>query len=235
MAGHLTEAVIGKAIREARAAGVRQELPDPSHRGLWLRIGKSGSKTWALRARDLAGKPHWFTLGHHPAMGLADARQAADTMLVAVRNGANPIAEQRLQRAASPPAPLATTDTLQAVLTLYEEQRGCDLKSWAHSRKRVVRVFAALLPRSVRRLTAAEFQITADQFPAKPSASHAVRALRPALRWAARRGYCLATLADFEQPVTVKQRQRVLTRTDSPYCCRSSTLRRMAGCCISCC
>ena len=59
-------------------------------------------------------------------MGLADARQAADTMLVAVRNGANPIAEQRLQRAASPPAPLATTDTLQAVLTLYEEQRGCD-------------------------------------------------------------------------------------------------------------
>ena len=96
-------------------------------------------------------------------------------------------------------------------------------------------MFAALLPRSVRRLTAAEFQITADQFPAKPSASHAVRALRPALRWAARRGYCLATLADFEQPVTVKQRQRVLTLTGSPYCCRSSTLRRMAGCCISCC
>ena len=41
-----------------------------------MRVGKTGSKTWALRARDLAGKAHWLTLGYHPAMGLADARIA---------------------------------------------------------------------------------------------------------------------------------------------------------------
>jgi hypothetical protein len=59
----LTEAVIAKEVRSAKAAGTRRDLRDPGHRGLWLRIGKTGSKTWVLRARDRAGKPHWFKLG----------------------------------------------------------------------------------------------------------------------------------------------------------------------------
>ena len=70
------------------------------------------------------------------------------------------------------------------------------------------------MTRSVQSLTAAEFQITADQFPARQSASFAVRTLRPVLHWAAKRGYLAASLAAFEQPVTVKQRHRVLTRDE---------------------
>lgn len=214
MAAHLTEPTITKAVREAIAGGARKDLPDPGQRGLWLRIGKSGTRTWALRARDLDGKPHWFTLGHHPAMGLAAARTAADAMLVAVRQGANPIAEGRARRAALVKPVVSPTDTLAAVLAIYDAQRGCDLKSWSHSRKRVDRVFAPLMTRSVQSLTAAEFQITADQFPARQSASFAVRTLRPVLHWAAKRGYLAASLAAFEQPVTVKQRHRVLTRDE---------------------
>jgi integrase len=98
------------------------------------------------------------------------------------------------------------------VLAIYEAQRGNDLKSWAHSRKRVDRVFASLLPRSVQSLTAVDFQIAADRFPASQSASFAVRTLRPVLHWAAKRGYCAPKLTEFEQPATVKQRHRVLAR-----------------------
>jgi integrase len=206
MTGHLTETSIAKAVREAREAGALKELSDPGQQGLWLRVTKTGIKTWVLRARDYTGRFRIFVLGHHPEMGLSEAREAARQLRVQVRGGADPTAERRAARTAqrSPPAPVLSTptDTLQAMLTLYEEQRGCDLKSWAHSRKRVDRVFAALLPRSVQSLTAAEFQITADKFPARQSASFAVR------------GYCPPALAAFEQPATVKQRHRVLTREE---------------------
>jgi integrase len=214
MADALTETAIARRAREAKAFGARQDLRDPGHRGLWLRVGKTGTKTWALRARDRAGKPHWFNLGHHPTMGLADARRAANETLVAVRNGANPIAERRAQRAASakPRESLPPTDTLSAVLAIYEAQRGCDLRSWAHSRKRVDRVFSGLMFRSVQSLTAADFQIAADQFPARQSASFAVRTIRPVLRWATKRGYCAGALVAFDQPAAVRRRSRVLDR-----------------------
>jgi integrase len=216
MAGHLTEALIAKAVREAPEGGSRKELPDPGQRGLWLRITKTGARTWVLRARDQTGRFRTFLLGHHPEMGLSEAREEARKLRVQVRAGADPTARRRAARttlAVSPPAD-SPRDTLHAVLAIYDAQRGNDLKSWSHSRKRVDRVFAALLPRSVQSLTAAEFQITADQFPARQSASFAVRTLRPVLRWAAKRGYCPPALAEFEQPATVRQRHRVLNRDE---------------------
>jgi integrase len=78
----------------------------------------------------------------------------------------------------------------------------------------VVRVFSSLLSRSVQGLTAAEFQIAADSFPARQSASFAVRTVRPVLRWAAKRGYCARGLAEFEQPVAVRKRSRTLDRAE---------------------
>ena len=218
MAGHLTEALIAKAVREAREADGLKELPDPGQRGLWLRITKTGTKTWALRARDQTGRFRSFVLGHHPQMGLSEAREEARKLRVQVRAGADPATQRRAARrtlAVSPqPRVEPPVDTLRAVLATYEAQRGKELKSWAHSRKRVDRVFAALLPRSVQNLTAAEFQITADRFPARQSASFAVRTLRPVLHWAAKRGYCPPALAEFEQPATVRQRHRVLSRNE---------------------
>jgi integrase len=218
MAGHLTEALIAKAVREAPEADSRKELPDPGQRGLWLRITKTGARTWVLRARDQTGRFRTFLLGHHPEMGLSEAREEARKLRVQVRAGADPTARRRAARttlAVSPqPRAAPPIDTLHAVLAIYEAQRGNDLKSWKHSRKRVDRVFAALLPRSVQSLTAAEFQITADRFPARQSASFAVRTLRPVLHWAAKRGYCPPALAEFEQPATVRQRHRVLSRDE---------------------
>ncbi len=232
MAEHLTEAVIAKTVREvisaaqaareAKTAGepatptTGRSLADPGHRGLWLRIGKTGTKTWALRARGsaYAGKPNWFSLGQHPGMGLAEARRAADRMLIAVRDGANPIAErkaarQRMAVPAEEPAP--PIDTLAAVLDIYEVQQGRHLKSWAHSRLRINRVFRPFLARSVREIAPTELQVAADSYPARPSARLAVSTLKPALKWAARRRLVPSVLLDLERPGSAVRRQRVLS------------------------
>jgi len=198
MAVALTEPAIARAVRIAVETGQRQELADRGHRGLWLRIGKSGTRTWALRARAPAGSIQVVVLGHHPAMGLAEARRAATRKLVEVREG---IAEVPSAR---------PTDTLAAVLDLYTAQRGRDLKSWPHSRKRVERVFADLLGRPVHALTTIELQLAADKYPARQSAAFAVRTLRPVLRWAAKRGLAPAGLWAVDQPVTVQRRDRAL-------------------------
>ena len=194
----LTEPAIARAVRTAAETHKRQELPDPARRGLWLRIGSSGTKTWTLRARPPGGKPNVIVLGRHPGMGLAEARRAADRKLVAVR-------ERISEQAALP------TDTLAAVITIYAAQRGCDLKSWPHSRLRVERVFANLLARPMHQLTAIELQLAADSYPARQSASFAVRTLNPVLKWATKRGLAPAGLAGIEQPVTVQRRARVLS------------------------
>jgi integrase len=211
----LNETAINKLVREAAAGGKQLEQRDPGCPGLELRVGKSGSRTWALRCRDRSGRLRNFVLGHHPAMGLSDARDEARRVREEVRAGADPTAARRQARAdaAADPEP-ASTATLKAVLDIYEEQHGNDLKSWAHSRKRVDGVFAALMGRSITELTAIELQVAADSFYAKQSAAFAVRTVRPALRWAARRGLAPQGLADIVQPATVNRRRRVLSRTE---------------------
>jgi integrase len=211
----LTETAINRLVRDAAAKGRQIEQRDPGCPGLELRIGKSGTRTWALRCRDRSGRLRNVVLGWYPTMGLSDARTAAQRMRVDIRDGADPTAERRQARAeaAVDPEPAATA-TLKAVLAIYEEQRGATLKSWAHSRKRVDRVFGALMSRPITALTAIELQVAADSFPAKQSAAFAVRTLRPALRWAARRGLSPTGLVDIVQPVTVNRRRRVLSRAE---------------------
>lgn len=211
----LTETAINRLTKQAASEGKQIEQRDPGCPGLELRIGKSGTRTWALRCRDRSGQLRNFVVGWYPTMGLSDARTAAQRMRVDIRDGADPTAERRQARAeaAADPEPAATA-TLKAVLAIYEEQRGAALKSWAHSRKRVDRVFGALMSRPITALTAIELQVAADSFPAKQSAAFAVRTLRPALRWAARRGLSPAGLVDIVQPVTVNRRRRVLSRAE---------------------
>jgi integrase len=210
MAVPLTDTKIAAAVREAASIGKQVELRDPGHRGLWLRVGKSGVKTWALRARNRGGKPHWFNLGRHPVLGLAAARKAATAMLAAVHQGANPIAERRTGWGLA-----SSAATLDELLTRYSENRGCDLKSWDHSRLRINRVFAALMATPVTTLTAAQLQTTADRYPARASAAFAVRTLRPVLKWGAQRELVPAAVAvGLASPAPVKRRKRVLSRAE---------------------
>ena len=220
MAVHLTDSAIAKASREAWASGKRGDLADAAHPGLRLRLtppsrrSAEGSKTWMLCCRDREGRMRRFPLGAYPDIGISKARERAKALHVRVRQeGADPIAERRRERAAGAAAK-AGVGTLNALLSVYTDQRGATLKSWTASRKRVELVFGALLTRPLGALKATDFQIVADSYPSSQSGAFAVRSLRPVLRWGARRGYAALELADLHQPATTVRRKRILSKDE---------------------
>jgi len=222
----LTETAITKAVRTAKEMKAHKRLPDPGREGLWLSIGKTGTVRWEARVRVAAvgGAPRWIGLGRYPNdAGLAVARDRCDAVRVAARAGADlnmlrrmfatPPAAPR-PPAPSPPSPAdPAPDSLAAKLKIYEAQ-GDPGKSWPDSRKRIDRVFKAQLPQSVNAMTAVALQEAADTYAARQSAAFAVRTLRPALRWLAKRQHCPAELAAIEQPVTVRKRERRLSQAE---------------------
>ena len=213
MTVRLTETAISRALKEAADTATRIELSDAALPGLRLRVTPSGGRTWVLACRDPLSRMRRFQLGEHPTMGIAEARDAARDMRVDVRKGADPVAEARQRRAIGKDAK-AGIGTLGAVLDIYEKHKGKTLKSWPHSRKRVDLVFKPLMARPVATMTAADLQMTADAYPAAQSAAFAVRTIRPALKWAAKRNHLSATLADLQSPAAVKARKRVLMREE---------------------
>jgi integrase len=75
-------------------------------------------------------------------------------------------------------------------------------------------VFKPLMSRPVATLTAADLQMAADAYSAEQSAAFAVRTIRPALKWAARRNHVAPALAELQAPATVKARKRTLSREE---------------------
>jgi integrase len=155
-----------------------------------------------------------FLLGNFPAMGLKEAREAARALRVRVRDGYDPIAERRDRRQAA----LAPDEvvTLASLLETYAALEGRHRRSWPKTRRYVENVFARFLGRPAGQLNAAELQLAVDAWRSPASASNAVRALRPMLKWAAKRGLVSRTLADdLEQPANARgPRDRVLTRDE---------------------
>src|SRR4051812_23372286 len=119
----LTETAIQKALKAALETGKRQELADASLPGLRLRVTPSGSRSWVLACRDPIGAMRRFPLGSHPAMGIAEARDAARMMRADVRKGADPIVEARRKRMIGRDARIGI-GTLAALLDLYAKQQG---------------------------------------------------------------------------------------------------------------
>ncbi len=208
----LNDTGITKAIREAKAVGVRRDLRDPNCRGLRLRIS-AGAATWGLRVRGPSGRQLSITLGAWPAMGIAAARRAAEAQRVAVSKGADPTAEKRAARAKSEAEKAAT---LEGLLDHYEEQQGAAKSSWARAKRRIALIFKQHMGAPLAQLTVGQLQLAADRYPARQNAGVAVRNLKPVLRWASApgRAYCDRALCDISPPVAVQRRRRVLSRDE---------------------
>ncbi len=74
----------------------RIELPDPSCRGLELRVTIAGTKTFSFRARPPGGgRPERVTLGLYPDISLRDARTKADKLRQQIAAGKNPFTHKR--------------------------------------------------------------------------------------------------------------------------------------------
>jgi integrase len=155
-----------------------------------------------------------YPIGTFPAIGIRDARNAARALHVKVtHDGADPVADRRRERTIAKDAK-AGIGTLSALLALYQEQRGSQLKSWAECRRRIEAVFVKQLDRALITLKLGDLQFTADVWASKQSAAAAVRYLRPILKWAAHRGYVSPDLTTIAPPATVGRRNRVLSRDE---------------------
>ncbi len=208
----LTEKAIAKALREADE-GKRVELSDETLPGLRFRAAKGGRATWVLACRDRFGRMRRFRVGGWPADGIAAAREAARTMRVKVREGADPIAAEKRDRSLGKDAK-AGIGTLDALLNLYGQRVAAKLKSWPETKRRVELVFKSHLDRPLAALTRQDMQMTADAYASAQQASGAIGGLRTVLKWAAGRDYLDAALIELRSPVAKTRRDRVLTRDE---------------------
>jgi integrase len=210
----LTETAISKAAREAEKSGKRRDLADAKNPGLRLRLTPNGAKSWVLACRDRDGRMRRFPLGAFPTVSISDAREAAKTTLQNVRQaGADPIAEAKRRRAVTRDAKEGV-GTLAALLTLYAEKVGEKQKRWKECRQRIESVFEKQLQRALATLPRGDLQLAADSWRSAASAGAAVRYLRPILKWAAKREYAPADLANLIPPSTIARRDRVLSRDE---------------------
>ncbi len=213
MAVRLTETAIARAARAAAEAGRRGDLSDATLPGVRLRLTPTGGKSWVLACRDPLGRFRRFPLGEYPAMGIAEAREAARALRAEVRKGADPVAEAKRRRAIGREA-RDGIGTLAALLDLYAKQKGAALKSWPECRRRIEVVFAPFLSAPLATMEASDLQMQADGWASKQSAAAAVRYLRPMLKWAAHRGYVVAEATALHPPATVGRRKRTLSRDE---------------------
>jgi integrase len=210
---NLTDTAIKAAKARAAETKARVELVDAREAGLRLRVTPKGGQSWVLACRDPMGAMRRFPLGEYPTMGISDAREAAQDMRVAVRKGADPIAEAKRKRIIGREA-REGIGTLTALLDLYARQKGGKLKSWGECRRRIDNVFKAHLGKALATLRAGDLQLTADSHGAQQSAAAAVRYIRPVLKWGSQRGYVGAEVAVLHPPATVQRRDRVLSREE---------------------
>ena len=68
-------------------------------RGLYLRVGDGGAKSWVLRYM-LDGRAHEMGLGSYYDLSLAEARERARAFRKMVKDGVDPIDKRRVERAA---------------------------------------------------------------------------------------------------------------------------------------
>ena len=89
----MTKALTVRAIEAMKGGPIRSEIPDGLIPGLYLVCQSSGVKSWAVRYR-VRGRTRKHTLGRYPAIDLANARELARRILVAVASGRDPAAEK---------------------------------------------------------------------------------------------------------------------------------------------
>ena len=87
------DALTAREVETAKPTATRQEIPDGHTTGLYLIVQTSGARSWALRY-SFQRKKYKLRLGGFPALGLADAREAANAAKALVDRGIDPRTEK---------------------------------------------------------------------------------------------------------------------------------------------
>lgn len=113
--------------------GSRVEYADEITKGLHLRIGNGGRKSWSVVYR-VGGRKARMTLGTFPALSLAGARTAALAVIAKAQAGDDPVAERREKDA-------RYDETVEVIGRMWVEQHAkLNNRSW-HSQERQLELY----------------------------------------------------------------------------------------------
>jgi integrase len=127
------QAIEGLVARARTVKGKQFELVDEREAGLRIRAGER-SATWLLCTRLRNGKRSRIKLGAWPAMGISEARHAAQAKRLEVVGGADPN-EAKRQVAKEAALVAKTQRKLRDVLDDYEKRKLSQLRTSAQTRR----------------------------------------------------------------------------------------------------
>ncbi|MGJ0394942.1 MAG: tyrosine-type recombinase/integrase [Methylocystis sp.] len=198
-------------VRNLKPGVTRTEYWDAKVSGLCLRITPAGVATWTLRYRPQGSTSFKrLTLGRYPEIGVALARERAETQRVAVSGGADPQGEIRSRREQS--ARVLTFGKLAA--EYLDRYAKAQKKSWAQDELLLrVHVLPEWAERRADKLTRADAAALLDKIavraPSSANRTHTV--LSKAFNWAIDSGLMESSpIARMRKRAREKAKERVL-------------------------
>jgi integrase len=191
----LTALAVANAKPPARG---RIEYWDAALPGFGLRVTHKGAKSWTVLFRA-QGKLRRLTIGHYPALSLADARAGAREALLEVAKGVDPGAEKIEERQRE------TASLFENVIAEFVE-RHCkpNNRGWKRQDRDLRREFLpAWRGRTIASITRSDIIGALDKIADRTSARRANRylaLLKKLFSWAAERGYVEASPAAVVKP-----------------------------------
>jgi len=177
--------------------------------GLRVRILPTGTRTWSLNIRDSKGVRRRFDVG--ASLGLSEARRKAEDLRRAIRGGADPTTDRRVARQRTQAARQGVGTLSALIQTYFTSGPGGQQRRAAKNRHLLGTVFGRLLDKPILDIEHAELQLCADGWRSQATSSHAIRILRPCLKWAEKRGLVSEGTSKLEQPGKSRKRERVVT------------------------
>lgn len=144
------------AVRNKKPPKGRTEISDGN--GLYLQLLPSGAKTWVFRYR-YDEKSKRMTIGHYPALTLADARNEADKHRLLLKQGKDPAAEKAKKELERKTAP-----TVNDFLLEYAEHHLAEKRSGQATLRLLKKdVVPAWGKRKIRSITRREIVLLLDE------------------------------------------------------------------------
>jgi integrase len=191
--------------------GRRIEIIDTVTAGLRLRANKDGSKTWSVITTGPDGKKVRATLGPHPDLTVAKARDRASAIKLKIRDGYTPVAAKAAAKEAAAAADNGIT--LHEGLDMYAASRLKAQRTGYQTERDLRRDFDQMLDQKAPNVTTAMVATVIDE-KAKTAPTMARRLLayaRPWFKWMMTRGHIPFNPCDgIEAPGTETPRERIL-------------------------
>lgn len=171
------------------------------------------TKSFMLRYSNAVGKRRAMTLGIYGPMTPTQARERAEQLVVAIREGADPLADKKAKRLAGPSDDPTYQKVVDQFIERYAKPRQ---RSWAET-KRILEVnCAGWLDRSIASITQTDVQDLLDEFlavgyPTKARVTFAW--LKTFFGWAYRRGILEHSVMDRVE-IHIESKARVRTYSD---------------------